>query len=82
MPATLVCWLQRCVLAAMLRGLAAEGEARAGKSPFAPMSINLSSQSTASNTVRIIESYLLKRRRGVLGPPVGKVRPCLGTHSV
>lgn len=55
---------------------AGEGE-NAGKSPFAPMTINLSSQSTASNTCRIIESYLLKRRRGVLGPPVGKVCVCV-----
>lgn len=48
---------------------------RHNKSRFAPISINLSSQSTASNTCQIIESYLLKRRRGVLGPPVGKVSP-------
>jgi hypothetical protein len=43
-----------------------------GLSPFAPMSISLSSQSSATNAKAIVESYLLKRRRGVLGPPVGK----------
>jgi hypothetical protein len=30
-------------------------------------------QSTATNTRSTIETYLVKRRRTVLGPPVGKV---------
>lgn len=48
-------------------------ELKAGKSTFAPMTINLSSQSTATNMRGVIESFLLKRRTGVLGPPLGKV---------
>lgn len=35
--------------------------------------LTLSSQSTAVNTRTTIQSYLLKRRKGVMGPPVGKV---------
>lgn len=53
--------------------LAADENQKATKSPFTTMYLSLSSQSSAASTKRIIESYLHKRRKTVIGPPVGKV---------
>ena len=51
-------------------------DVRKGRSPFETSFITLSSQSDAANTKTIIESYLTKRSKTVLGPSVGKVGAC------
>jgi hypothetical protein len=42
-------------------------------SPFEILYTTLSSQSRASDTKHVMETFLMKRRKNVLGPPVGKV---------
>ena len=44
-----------------------------GGSPFEILYTTLSSQSGAADTKHVMETFLMKRRKSVLGPPVGKV---------
>lgn len=48
------------------------GPAPLGINPFEIMYSTVSSQSKASDVRKLMESFLTKRKRGVLGPPVGK----------
>ena len=42
--------------------------------PFEILYTTLSSQSGAADTKRVMETFMRRRRKNVLGPPVGKVR--------
>ena len=42
-------------------------------SPFEILYTTLSSQSGAADTKHVMETFLMKRRKNVFGPPVGKV---------
>jgi hypothetical protein len=54
--------------------LCCPSETEAGGSPFELLYTTLSSQTDAADTKNVMETFLMKRRKNVLGPPVGKVR--------